>query len=314
MRPVDANRYAELAARIADFERNFGPLPSLEQEGNRACLLEHLLESIRRVKYFHVLLDRDISEVRCDPTHRAFDPLRAAIRYHRAGMVDEAFWLIFLHVHFGKHRRDGWRLVADVYAGVGRNHGWSWHEVCSDADGFLAWLHANRRRWDSASNRGRFGNHRKYESLDAYSPKGTGAVVRSYVEWTSGSGSHKELIRKASAEVGTDPSGLFDYLFKDMRAVVRFGRTAKFDYLTTVGNLGLWKIRPGSAYLEGATGPVRGARLLFLGNTESKSQSLSELQIGLDRLDARLEVGMQVLEDSLCNWQKSPARFHPFRG
>jgi len=27
-----------------------------------------------------------------------------------------------------------------------------------------------------------------------------------------------------------------------------------------------------------------------------------------------LNVGMQVLEDSLCNWQKSPRQFVHFRG
>jgi Alpha-glutamyl/putrescinyl thymine pyrophosphorylase clade 3 len=27
-----------------------------------------------------------------------------------------------------------------------------------------------------------------------------------------------------------------------------------------------------------------------------------------------LDVTFDVLEDALCNWQKSPARFKPFRG
>lgn len=31
-------------------------------------------------------------------------------------------------------------------------------------------------------------------------------------------------------------------------------------------------------------------------------------------LDGVLGVGMQVMEDSLCNWQKSPTRFIHFRG
>jgi hypothetical protein len=61
--------------------------------------------------------------------------------------------------------------------------------------------------------------------------------------------------------------------------------------------------------MHGSTGPVQGARLLF-GNHENP--------VNLDRwlveLDAELQVGMQVLEDALCNWQKSPERFKPFRG
>jgi len=37
---------------------------------------------------------------------------------------------------------------------------------------------------------------------------------------------------------------------------------------------------------------------------------------GLVQLEAELQIpmGMQVLEDALCNWQKSPDLFVPFRG
>ena len=45
---------------------------------------------------------------------------------------------------------------------------------------------------------------------------------------------------------------------------------------------------------------------------------LQESPVNLDRwlveLNNELKVGMQVLEDSLCNWQKSPEKFKPFRG
>ena len=34
----------------------------------------------------------------------------------------------------------------------------------------------------------------------------------------------------------------------------------------------------------------------------------------LDVLDADLNVTMKVMEDALCNWQKSPVRFVHFRG
>ena len=48
-----------------------------------------------------------------------------------------------------------------------------------------------------------------------------------------------------------------------MDALRRFGRTARFDYLTMLAKLGLANIAPGSPYLIGATGPLKGARLLF---------------------------------------------------
>jgi hypothetical protein len=80
-----------------------------------------------------------------------------------------------------------------------------------------------------------------------------------------------------------------------------------------LGKLGLAPIVPGSAYLSGATGPLRGARLLF-GGSVSAEISAKELESYLVDLDSQLAVGMQVLEDSLCNWQKSPTKFISFRG
>lgn len=80
-----------------------------------------------------------------------------------------------------------------------------------------------------------------------------------------------------------------------------------------VGKLDLAHIEPGSAYLKGATGPLTGARLL-LGNRKTPALSAADLDECLVKLDAELGVGMQVLEDALCNWQKSPKQFKKFRG
>ena len=61
--------------------------------------------------------------------------------------------------------------------------------------------------------------------------------------------------------------------------------------------------------MQGSTGPLKGARLLFGENATSAA-----LDPRLVELGAELGVGMQVIEDALCNWQKSPDRFVPFRG
>jgi hypothetical protein len=95
-----------------------------------------------------------------------------------------------------------------------------------------------------------------------------------------------------------------------MSAVSSFGRTAKFDYLTMLGKLGLAEIEPPTPYMSGATGPLEGARLLF-GRPRLTANSAERLVV---ELGTQLKVGMQVMEDSLCNWQKSPARFVAFRG
>ncbi|EKA0854744.1 hypothetical protein OJ704_004555, partial [Salmonella enterica] len=68
-----------------------------------------------------------------------------------------------------------------------------------------------------------------------------------------------------------------------------------------------------STYMAEATGPRRGANLLFGGST-SNIYSTTLLENWVSELDSYLNVGMQVMEDSLCNWQKSPERFIRFRG
>ena len=61
--------------------------------------------------------------------------------------------------------------------------------------------------------------------------------------------------------------------------------------------------------MAGATGPKRGGELLF--GTQKDAATLDRWLV---ELNTELDVGMQVLEDSLCNWQKSPHRFVRFRG
>ena len=61
------------------------------------------------------------------------------------------------------------------------------------------------------------------------------------------------------------------------------------------------------------TGPLSGARLLY-GGAVNAHIGWATLEDWLLDLDAVLGVGMQVMEDSLCNWQKSPTRFVHFRG
>jgi hypothetical protein len=103
---------------------------------------------------------------------------------------------------------------------------------------------------------GRFGNHRKYESLlDEH----TGKTIASYISWIGENHRHQDLFNYLRSQVGENPHILFETLYKSMEAVWRFGRTSKFDYLCMVGKLGLLDVEPGHPYLQDATGPLEGA-------------------------------------------------------
>ena len=281
------------------------PMPGIVLPARRDTFVQQLVESVRRVEYLNVVQQRGIAHKRGDPASAMFDPLLAAVLASRSGHLDEACWLVFLSVHFGRHRTGGWSLARAVYGRMGNAPVWTWDEVSADVLGFRAWL--NKSKNELTSVRGaKFGNHRKYESLNAYGDRGTGAAVATYVDWILSNGGHAKSLAS-----GSTPRSDFARLYSEMASVASFGRTARFDYLSMLGELGLAKIEPNSTYLVDSTGPLKGARLLFeAGDVLSKAA----LQSMADSLADAIGVGMRPMEDALCNWQKSPDTFKPFRG
>lgn len=311
MKPRDYALAEQLKAGLYAYDLERRPLPGIAAPEDCEALIEQLLESVHRVKFVAVLRTRELSELRAEPQNELlFDPLKAAILEKNRGNTEEAFWLTFLFVHFGKSSKGGWRYAREVYGRLGEGTKWDWASISADADGFRKWLTAHFNILTRTDVPGGFGNHRKYETLDPASPNGTATVVESYVKWVDPPRTHQQLVDQACEETDGDPKRAFDHLYYSMDAVARFGRTARFDYLTMLGKLGLAGIEAPSAYLSQATGPLRGAKLLF--GTEMENPGT--LDRWLVELDTYLRVGMQVLEDSLCNWQKSPSKFKPFRG
>lgn len=307
MRPRDRELAQRLEVGLIEFDQTRRQLPGIRSAQSREALREQLLESIHRVRYVEVIRSRQISERRADPNDELFDPLKAAILHQRGGNLEEAFWSVFLFVHFGKHATGGWRYAREIYGRLGDGTLWDWGSTSQDPAGFRNWLNAHQTHLRRPG--GGFGNHRKRESLDGMSANGTGAVVESYVGWVGPRRSHVQMFDEAVARAGGDSRAAFDALYGSMNAVVRFGRLARFDYLTMVGKLGLAPISPGSPYLAGSSGPLRGARLLF-----DRDGPAPIFDVWLVELDQQLGVGMQVLEDAICNWQKSPDQFVRFRG
>lgn len=308
MRPGDLESAERLDDGLRSFHADVRALPGITDPNVRSVLVEQMLESIRRVSYISVMQARDISAKRADPDDTLFDPLKAAVLHYRDGRMDEAYWMVFLFVHFGKNRRSKYQYAREVYGRRGDIGLWDWTNVSTDPVGFCAWLQAYQEQLKLHKEYRGFGNHRKYQSIDAHSPTGTGAAVQSYVDWVAPPRTHDDLVSDACGRANGNPRIAFDILYQEMAVVTSFGRTARFDYWTMVGKLGLAAIEPGSTYMPGATGPIRGARLMF-----GDQQSAAVIDRWLVELDNQVNVGMQVLEDALCNWEKSPRKFIPFR-
>lgn len=305
MWPKRVAKAAHLVDQLAKYSQRYRPLPGIARDDAREVLAWQMVASLRRLDYTRLRKGRSIDPARANPNSEMFDPELAATLNLRAGNLDEAFWVTFLATHFGKHHRHGWQRLRDVYSGLGRKT-WTWEELSGNPGAFRLWLAQNINQIGGA-----FSNHRKYETLRDDSTRGAAAVVESYIDWVGETRSHQQLITRVTSGAN-DPHANFYRFYQDMQ-VKSFGRLGKFDFLALVGRLDLAPISPASAFLVGATGPLRGARLLF-GGSEDAAISADELQHWLTELDALLNIGMQPIEDSLCNWQKSPQRFVHFKG
>jgi len=305
IRPADRDEARRIASAIRELSDE-GMLPGVAAKSAREVFVVQLLESLRRNRYLELVRSREHSDrvLGFEPT--LFDPLMGAVLRHRQGDMEDAFWLVFLAVHFGRHRRQRWALACNFYHRLGQGGLWNWSNVHSAVPAVRDWLDANELalKRDGAG----FGNHRKYESLRGVGPNGTGETIESYVSWIGETHSVRFSAPDANGE-NLD----FATLYKSMDAVTRFGRTARFDYLSTLGKLGFAHLAPDRAYLQNATGPLSGARLLLTGSRISKA-SPKDLEQLLQPVQQHLGVSFDVVEDALCNWQKSPRRFIAFRG
>ncbi len=305
MWPTRQDEHLRLSDALTKHTQTRRAMPGIPTIAARETLAWQFVASLRREEYYRRVQDKKVSAPKADPNSGSFDAERAVAYHLQNNDVEEAAWLIFLMTHFARPSASGWQRLQDVYGMLG-NGIWDWPTVVADPQAMIDWIGNNRNQI-----RGKFGNHRKYETLLPDSHRSFGRVLRSYIAWI-GPGGHKMFFSDAVRAHGNNPGVIFDALFNKMN-VTTFGRLARFDYLALIGRYQIAPIEAASAYLKDATGPAAGARLLFLGpGNDKKSDKM--LQAWLDDLDKDLGVGMAVMEDALCNWQKSPSSFIHYKG
>lgn len=302
------DREAEFVARIGQIDQQLGPLPGIATPQRIRCWAQQIVSSLRRISYTETLLARAVSPQRCNPQSEIFDPVRGAIHFNRTGQLDEAVWLTFVLTHFGKHELNEWEFPKNIYGSFGAGPTWTLQEYGANPVAFENMLAENAGNLSPA----RFSNHRKFQSKK---PQAIARTFQTYYAWHTEFGNFRDRMIATHASVGQEPTAAFDELYKSMKGVFGFGsgRLGRFDFLSMLGKLQLAPIEPGSVYLDKATGPLAGARLLFFGDREHGITGKA-LESRVDGLDNFLGVGKQVIEDSLCNWQKSPDVYEYFRG
>ncbi len=224
-------------------------------------------------------------------------PIKEAYRLRHRD-PEEAIWLAFLSTQVGWDRPAS---CEQLYCAFGSEPAWQWARVRSNPHEFVQWLSSNHQRLRKVAP---FGNHRKRET---HKPgRGTPDTIRTYSERVGNS--QVEFLRSRVA--GDDP---FETLYCALDPVVRFGRTARYDFVRLLVNLGILEslglgaVRPQRCYLAGATGPLEGARRMF-GAADPPQRAKSAWIDGLEqqclRLSKLVACDLQVIEDALCNWQK----------
>ena len=298
--------YRDIETRLLQYKKAVS-LPGIIKPEVESNFIRQFIDSYKRIKFIEILKSKQIDSRRKDPNSDLYDPIQSAIIHFQEKNVNEAIWNILLYVHFGKAAKKGYGLLKAVYGNLGDSKIWSLENFKNDISGFKNWLDNNQKQ---IKELGGFGNHRKYQSIRANAKSTTYQTLESFL--TLIDNDFEEYISSIPVEIKSNKYKFFDYLYKHFSGIVGFARLAIFDFLCMIGKVGILDIEPEHPYL-GNSGPVTGAKLLF-GN----HKNLKELNTALKDLGDSIFVDypfrMQILEDSICNWQKNPGNYKLFNG
>jgi hypothetical protein len=271
------------------------------------CFIAQLIHSLRRTHYIEAIKKRNLSPERMDPRNENFDPLKASIIHLENKNFNESIWLIYLSTFFGKNIDSGWNLVRLVY--LGPNSVWTFENIKNNFNSFKEWY---ENTWNKISEtnsiKNKFGNHRKYSTLD---PLKNNNPIECFEDYLHKVGeNHINLLNYIETNSENKKLSKFSlsYEFSEFKS---FGRMSKFDFSSMLCKIGIIESEIDKAFINDSTGPLKGLKDL-LGNQNIKPK---EADLIFDTINDVLGLGKfrgQVLEDAICNWQKSPNKFKKF--
>ena len=262
-------------------------LPGLADERSLVEFAEELATTQSDSDAFHSWASvARTSAVAPDLGDPSWDPCTAILSLNTDGDLEEATWLAFLSTHIGPGTAD-WTSLRAVYSDFGTTR-LSWAEVTSNPGRLLDWYRVHGGQLGELH----FTNHRKFESWRQF-----GDVALSYIRGIARTpdGTQAAFFSADRRSAGEN----FDRLIYELTFVYRFGRLAVYDFLSLLGDLGVYPLAPQKIYLEGSTGPLAGARRLY-----GSTAPAAELDAKAVDLASRLGVSLGTMEDALCNWQK----------
>lgn len=213
--------------------------------------------------------------------------------------VDSKVWYIYLATYFGKSNKSKWKLFNKAVFRKDRTL-IRLKEIQTNREKYYSYL-KDIDFFEGAN----FSNHRKYTKKALEGHNGLINSIDYFLD-NLDHYSHSKLVE-------------FDLIFRNAMRIPNFGRMAAFDFTSSLCKCNLNVKDPISMYHHSSTGPLRALKdILILADCKDVSKS-AQVEFGNNLLDwfirhFNTQVVAQVLEDAICNWQKSPKKYQRYFG
>lgn len=265
-------------------------LDSTIEEAALAALAFQTKDSIRRIEVYTAYKTRaELADQTGLPYSFSTNPLVLAQRPSISSL--SKLWFLYLATYFGKSKTSKWELSKRA---IFRNAEEIIlvEEILEERNSYFNGL----EKMDFFANCN-FSNHRKYTKKALLGKNGFINSANYFLN---------NIYQFNFPEI-TD----FDYTYNRALKIPLFGRMAAFDYICSLCKCNLNVNEPTSMYLKYSTGPRAGFRYLLnlcgseISSIEDVVQFGNELQEWFQE-NTEIFLVAQVLEDAICNWQKSP--------
>ena len=254
-------------------------------------------DSIRRIEIYEAYNKRAIQAVKekQDFCHTS-NPFVLAQRSDLS--LNNRLWIIYVATYFGKSNKSKWTLFERATFNKKKSI-LLFDEIKLDLNKYFKYLSS----FDFFENCN-YSNHRKFTAKNLLKKNG---VFESMEYFTNN-------IDKYSSVEKMD----FHTMYKLSQKIPNFGRLAGFDFSSSLVKCSFNIEEPKSMYAEHSTGPLDAIGLILkLTNNSASATSRKKLctdlmQWFLDNSDIFM-IG-QVLEDSICNWQKNTVNYIKYSG
>ena len=260
-------------------------------------LAKQTYDSIRRIEIYKAYKTKANKSVKNkEPFSHTSNPFILAQRSD-LGMQDR-LWILYLATYFGKSNKSGWTLFnRAAFKKDGSLIRFA--EVKNDLDSYFQFLSSFDFFADCD-----YSNHRKFTAKKLIGPNGVFKSLEFFVN----------NIELFISENEKD----FHEMYVLAKKIPGFGRLAGFDFTSTLVKCGLNVSEPNSMYANHSTGPLDGLKLL-LKLTNNSTSSSSQIKLSADLMDwflknTKIFMTGQVLEDAICNWQKSTTNYKRYTG